>query len=115
MLRYAAAIAGVLIAVTVSAQDSVYIHDGFVKGEEFLRMPEVRQRAYAAGIVDGVFLAPLFGAPKSQVSTVERCVEGMSDSQIAAILAKYIRERPARWHEHAHTLAFGALRDSCPR
>ena len=46
MPRYAAGIAGVLIAAAALAQDSIEIHNGFVKGEQFLNMADPRQRAY---------------------------------------------------------------------
>jgi len=41
----------------------VRIHNGFMKAEDFLHMSTDSRRDYAMGIVDGMLLAPAFGAP----------------------------------------------------
>ncbi|HEX9757476.1 MAG TPA: hypothetical protein VGB26_06700 [Nitrospiria bacterium] len=95
------------------AEEGVYIHDGFLKGEQYLKLSETQQRGYAIGLVDGLFLSPLYGAPKARIAPFEKCVEGMSDTQVAAVLTKYLQDRPARWHESANAVFFGALKDAC--
>jgi hypothetical protein len=52
-----------------------------------------RARAYAMGIVDGMLLAPLFNAPKQDLSWFANCVEGMKDTQVVGILTKDLRGR----------------------
>jgi len=88
-----------LLLVTFAAHAqirTVTIHNGFATGEEYLKMNETEQRAYAMGSVNGMLLAPLFGAPKWELRWFERCLEGMTDSQVAAILAEYLRDHPGR-------------------
>ena len=94
-------------------QNVVEIHSGFLTGQEFRELPELRKRSYAAGIIDGMFLAPLFDAPKTRLAWLENCVVGMTDEQMAAIISKYVADHPERWHERAHLLVYSALNGSC--
>lgn len=100
--------------LAISAEETVAIQSGFLTGEAYLNSSDSRQRAYAMGLVDGLFISPLFGAPKAEVRPYEKCVVGMSDRQVAAILTKYLREHPGRWHESAHVAFFAALKGTCP-
>jgi hypothetical protein len=93
----------------------VPIHTGFATGEQYLRMEEVEQRAYAMGIVNGILLAPLFGAPGWELKWFERCVAGMTDGQVATILRKYLRDNPGRWHETPHVPLYSAMLKVCPK
>ena len=76
---------------------------------------DVNKKRYAIGVLDGMFLAPLFGAPKANIKWLENCVVNMTDSQVAAILNKYLIDNPARWHEPLNIIAYSALREACPR
>lgn len=93
----------------------VEIHNGFGTGEEYLEMSLKEQRTYAMGLVNGMLLAPMFGAPKTRMLRLEQCITGMTDTQVAAILSKYLRDNPSRWHETPHTSMYAALIDSCPK
>jgi hypothetical protein len=104
----------VAIAVNGLAAEPVLIQNGFGTGEEYLKMSPLEQRAYAMGIVNGMLLAPLFGAPKDRMFRFESCVTGMTDSQVAAILTKYLRDNPGRWHETPHAPMYTALMKACP-
>jgi hypothetical protein len=120
--------ATVIVGFSIAGQggDSVSVHNGFIAGQEFRELSERDRCRYAAGLVDGMFLAPLFGAPKrttfkpkqmpptSRAEWLEACVEGMTDTQVAAIISKYLADHPARWHESVGPLAYSALIDSCP-
>jgi hypothetical protein len=84
----------------------VWIHNGFYNGHAFRQLSERERRAYAAGIVDGMFLAPMLGAPtgaRPGISPFElppttrsqwlaRCVVGMNDEQVAAIITSALIE-----------------------
>lgn len=106
-----------LIMGTVFAKggQSVTVHNGFVTGQEFLDGSTQMRRYYAAGLIDGMLLAPLFGASKDDLKWVEACVVNMTDTQVAAILEKELRDHPERWHESAHVIMFAALRSRCPK
>ncbi len=97
----------------VLAANPVEIKNGFGTGEDYLSMTAAQQQAYAMGVINGMLLAPLFGAPKIEMNWLETCVVGMSDTQIAAILTKYLRDHPGRWHETPHAPMYAALREIC--
>lgn len=92
----------------------VIIHTGFITGQKFRDLSELQKRSYAAGMLDGMLLAPLFGAAKERTGWFEACVTGMSDEQLAAILSKYLSDNPTRWHESVHLLFYSALHSTCP-
>lgn len=93
----------------------VSIHDGFMTGQRFRDLPEMSRRAYAAGLVDGMLLAPLVGAPKAGLKWFESCATGMTDEQVAAIISKFVNDNPARWHEPLHAQFYAAMRQACPK
>jgi hypothetical protein len=110
------------------SRPGVWIHDDFYKGRDFRLLSERERRVYAAGILDGMLLAPFFGAPAGDLSKIERgevvpttrsewlakCVVGMNDEQVAAIITKYLNDHPERWHEGAHLSTYSAMIESCP-
>ncbi len=91
-------------------------HNGFLQAREYLDMDEGGQRAYAMGILDGMYLAPWFGAPDNDKGLVSlaTCVEGMKASQVAAIIEKHIRDHPEYWHWDLKDEAYSAMRKACP-
>lgn len=103
------------VGVTLSTAQPVEITRGFWKGNDFLKGDAARQRAYAAGLADGLSLAPLFGAPEHHpnLTSVERCMVGMTDHQVAAILRKELQDNPGVWHEAANTVFFRAMKAAC--
>ncbi len=115
MLRISTAIAIYALVVAAAFAQPITIRSGFDSGEGYLQMSQSEQRAYAIGVVNGMLLAPLFGAPKNKMLQIENCLGGMSDSQVAAILAKYLRNNPGRWHETPHAPMYTALLESCPK
>lgn len=102
------------VAAQSPAQNApIRIHSGFLSGEEFLNLGPGERWVYVEGLIDGIFLAPLYGAPKERVKVVEDCVVGMTNHQIAAMLEKYLRDRPEIWNEGAHTVASRMLFVKC--
>ena len=103
------------VADASAAEDApVLVHNGFLTGEQFLKLSADARAKYAPGVIDGILLAPLFGAPKAKLGWLEACVGGMTSSQVSAILETFLKENPSRWHEGAHTSMFAALHESCP-
>lgn len=93
----------------------VKIHNGFWKAEAYLNLHSEDQWLYAAGLMDGMDMAPYFGAPEDNKSLVgvQKCVEGMQASQVAAIIEKYIRDHPERWDWDAKDMGYNALLQAC--
>jgi len=104
-----------VLASIVHTEDGVLIHNGFMTGKDYLEMPPSQQRVYAAGVTNGMLLAPLFGAPKERMTWFEGCVTEMTDTQVAAILKKYLEDNPGRWHEIPHATMYRAMINACPK
>jgi len=81
-------------------QKNLIIHSGFLKAQVYLDMSQNDQRVYAMGLLDGFDMAPMFDAPDNNkwLVSITTCVEGMKGSQVAAIIEKYIKGHPERWH-----------------
>jgi hypothetical protein len=102
-----------LTAVPLFAADEpVWIQNGFGTGQDYLKMTKSQQRTYAMGVVDGILLSPLFGAPKSKMKWFESYIVGMTDEQVAVILLKYLENNPGRWHDGLHLLAYSAIKEA---
>jgi hypothetical protein len=99
-----------------SAQERIAsISPGFFKGEDFLKMPQAQKSGFAAGLMDGIYLAPLMGAPNDDqiLVSLHKCVVGMSDEQVAAIIEKHLKEHPESWHERLNIQSYDALAAVC--
>jgi hypothetical protein len=56
-------------------------------------------------------VSPLLGAPKERLDWLERCVEHMTNEQVAAIIGKHLRDNPARWHQALHIESWVPMKD----
>jgi hypothetical protein len=58
-----------IVATTVcaAAAKSVLIHNGFGTGKDYIDMSPLEKRSYAMGALNGMMIAPLFGAPKDRM------------------------------------------------
>ena len=66
------------------------------------------------GLVDGIFLAPVFDALKpGPLSKVEKCLVDKTDFQLHAIFKKHLDDHPERWHLGAHALFYQTLLGFC--
>jgi hypothetical protein len=103
-------------AVPQLAKDEALIHQGFFTAGGYLDLEQHEQTMYAAGLVDGIFLAPAFDAPSDgkYLTAMRTCVKGMSCKQVAAIIAKHIKDHPKDWHMPANVVAWQAMRNVCP-
>src|SRR5437870_12572295 len=96
------------------SQRDFRVPNGFLTGQEFLDLPEEAQRAYVMGYVDGLRESVTFGADEGKVGALHDCLGGMKASQITAIVTKYLREHPEKWHWDAKLIADSALLNACP-
>lgn len=78
-------------------------------------MSQPEKTAYARGMINGMSLSPLFGAPQDLVDPLGECVTGMSDYQIVAILEKHLHDNPEVWHETAPAWLFNAMQTACSK
>lgn len=103
-----------LAFVTVYAnQQRVKISPGFFTGKDYLEMSDTEKRAYVTGEINGMLVAPFFGAPEENLNWVKTCTGKMSDEQLASILTTFIREQPAQMQTNLNVVTFNAVRDAC--
>lgn len=108
-------IATAVMCGTARAQAPVEIRNGFYTGSTFRDSQTTSKRAYAAGLMDGMLLAPLFGAPKASMYRLENCIANMTDEQLAAILSKELEEHSESWQGGAHVAMYRGMISRCPR
>lgn len=100
---------------SLSQKDTVYVNAGFMNGNEYLDMDTSQKRAYAMGVVNGMLNAPLLGAPEGKAKWLADCTKKMNDEQVAAIITKYLRDNPAKWHFPMNLSSFNAMNLACPK
>ena len=96
-------------------QQKVTISAGFFTGKDFLDMSDTERRAYATGGINGMLVAPFFGAPEENLNWLKTCSAKMSDEQIAAVLTRYIREQPNATDTNLNVITFNAMREACKK
>jgi hypothetical protein len=96
------------------AAHTVQIHNGMGTGQDYLQMPEPERPAYVMGLVNGLFLAPLFGASRASSAWLETCLEERSGKQIAELLTQYLGQHPTEQQEQLHAATYRALLQACP-
>lgn len=71
-----------------------------------------------AGMIDGMYLAPMFDAPDEDkyLVRIRVCVTDgrITNTQIATIVTKYAKHRTDEWQAGANVVAYQALREACP-
>ncbi|HET9525151.1 MAG TPA: hypothetical protein VFO99_03240 [Pyrinomonadaceae bacterium] len=119
-LLLAAVVASLFVALLTLAsvdanQQRVSIGPGFFTGKDYLDMTDNERRAYSTGAVNGMLVAPFFGAPEDNVNWLKTCTAKLSDEDIAAILTRYIRDNESQWNYNLNVVTFNALRNACPK
>ena len=100
--------------VTVYAnQQRVKISPGFFTGKEYLEMSDTERRAYVTGDINGMLVAPFFGAPEENLNWLKTCTGKMSDEELAAIVTKFIHEQPDQMQTNLNVVTFNAVREAC--
>jgi len=95
-------------------QQAVKISPGFFTGKDYLDMSDTERRAYATGSINGMLVAPFFGAPEEKLTWLKTCTSKMSDEQLATVVTRFVRDQPNP-EANLNVLTFGALREACPK
>ena len=98
-----------------ASQQKVSIGAGFFSGKDYLDMTDNERRAYATGAINGMLVAPFFGAPEDNLNWLKSCTLKLSDEEIAAILTRYIRDNESQLNLNLNVVTFNALRNACPK
>jgi len=103
------------ISVYAGSQQTVSIGPGFFTGKDYLDMTDHERRAYATGAINGMLVAPFFGAPQDNMNWLKACTTKLSDEDTASIITKYISSQEGQLSYNLNILTFNALRNACPR
>ena len=114
MKHLLALIALIAIANVYVAQQTVKISPGFFTAKDYLDMSDTEKRAYVTGQMNGMLVAPFFGAPEEHLGWLKTCSGKMSDEQLASILTRYISEQTNQ-QQNLNVVTFNALREACRR
>ena len=114
-MKYLLALIAIIVSINVYAnQQTVKISPGFFTAKDYLEMSDTERRAYVTGQINGMLVAPFFGAPEDNLSWLKTCSGKMSDEELASVLARYIREQPNQ-QQNLNVVTFTALREACRR
>jgi len=115
MKRLLPLIALIAVASVYASQQTVKISPGFFTGKDYLDMSDTEQRAYITGEINGMLVAPFFGAPEENLNWLKTCSARTSDEQLAATLTKFLRDQPNQLQGNLNVVTFNALRAACPK
>jgi hypothetical protein len=105
----------ITLASGYANQQKVSIGPGYFTGKEYLEMTDNERRAYGTGAVNGMLVAPFFGAPEDNLNWLKTCTAKLSDEDIAVILTRYVRDNESQSSYNLNVLTFNALRNACPK
>ena len=99
--------------INVSAtQQTVKISPGFFTARDYLEMSDTEKRAYVTGQVNGMLVAPFFGASEENLAWLKTCSGKMSDEQLASIVTRYVRDQ-SNPQANLNVVTFNSLREAC--
>jgi hypothetical protein len=98
-----------------ASQQKVSISRGFFTGRDYFDMSDSEKRAYATGAINGMLVAPFFGAPEDRVAWVKTCTARLSDEETAVILSRYIASDPNQLTLSLNVVTFNALKEACEK
>lgn len=113
-MKYFLPFVALIVLLNIYAnQKTVAISGGFFSGKDYLEMTDTERRAYATGAINGMLVAPFFGAPEENLNWLKTCTAKMSDEELAAVLTKYVRDDPAQLQYNLNVVTFNAIRNVC--
>ena len=114
-MKYLLALIALIVAINVYAnQQTIKISPGFFTTKDYLDMSETERRAYVTGQINGMLVAPFFGAPEDNLTWLKTCSSKMSDEQLASMLTRYVTDQTNQ-QQNLNVVTFNALREACRR
>lgn len=112
-MKYVLALIALIAVINVhGTQQTIKISPGFFTAKDYLDMSDTEKRAYVTGQMNGMLVAPFFGAPEENLAWIKTCSGKMSDEQLASILSRYIRDQ-SNPQANLNVVTFNALREAC--
>jgi hypothetical protein len=89
------------------------IQGGFVSGKAYLDLPALRKIAYVTGLLDGMFLAPVFGGTVARQAWFGLCIDTIGRPGIRDILVRRLRADERTWDNRNPAKMYRAIRTGC--
>lgn len=89
------------------------IQGGFVSGQAYLDMPNLRKIAYVTGLLDGMFLAPVFGGTVARQAWFGLCIDTIGRTGIRDVLARHLLADGRTWNNRNPAKMYRAIRAGC--
>ena len=99
--------------VAGGAAAKIFIQGGFVSGRAYLDMPALRKIAYVTGLLDGMFLAPVFGGTVARQAWFGLCIDTLGRTGIRDILVRRLRADARTWNNRNPAKIYRAIRAGC--
>jgi hypothetical protein len=113
-VRRIAAVLVLVISLPALAQDAgVRIMGGYITGKDFMDMDGLEKRAYVAGVLEGMLLAPAFGAKNEDMDWFLACTAEVGVEDFRKHMFDYIRSRDELWNNRSPAKMYRAARDIC--
>lgn len=93
--------------------EPVYIPNGFGTGEVLYNLSERDLRAEVRGFVNGLFASAAIGANAKCMEFYDACLRSKTDTQLTAVVRRFLEENPARWNQPAGILMYSAIPGMC--
>lgn len=117
-LKTLAVIATIVAPATLHAADEtekepVRIQGGYVAGVQYMDMDGLTKKAYVSGLIEGMLLAPAFGAPERNMEWFYVCTQEMGLNEIRKLLFEYIKDNHDLWENQNPAKNFRAIYQAC--
>ncbi len=89
------------------------IGNGFVSGTDLQQMQEGDLSRYVMGVIDTFSISMVVGAKQECYDRIRDCSVGRNNVQFAAMVRKYLRETPDKWHYQGAFLVYEATLREC--
>ncbi len=76
-------------------------------------MDGLQKKAYVKGLVEGMLLAPAFGAPEESMLCLYDCTNEMDIDEVRKLLFDYIKDRHDLWENRNPAKSFRAISQAC--
>lgn len=115
----------VIVALSMSAQTAqakwqcideerkYVVSGGFLDGHQLQELTDQALGFYTMGFVSAVSLSDLLGGSASCRDAISRCTANRNGAQYVAIMRKFLKDNPEKWHLRANMLIFDAVLRPC--
>lgn len=94
-------------------KEPVRIQGGYVSGAQYMDMDGLTKKAYVSGLIEGMLLAPAFGAPEENMEWFYVCTQEIGLNEIRKLLFEYIKDDYDLWENQNPAKNFRAIYQAC--